>query len=143
MNIAIASDHAGVAHKKALVEFVESMGHHVDDLGQYTIDSVDYPDYAHKLSEKIKNNEAELGILLCGTGNGVAMTANKHNGIRAGLAWNKEVAALIRQHNDANILVMPARFTSIEEAKEITKTYLETPFKGGRHQRRIDMITIL
>jgi len=140
MNIAIASDHAGVQYKKALVEFIGTLGHKVEDLGPYTEESVDYPSYAHKLAEKVTNKEAELGIILCGTGNGVAMTANKHQGIRAGLAWNKEVAALIRQHNDANILVMPARFTSIEEAKEITKTYLETPFEGGRHQRRVDMI---
>ena len=140
MNIAIASDHAGVQYKKELVAFISALGHKVEDLGPFTEESVDYPTYSHKLAEKVLSKDADLGIILCGTGNGVAMAANKHQGIRAGLCWNKEIAALIRQHNDANILAMPARFVSIEEAKEIAKAYLETPFEGGRHQRRVDMI---
>ncbi len=143
MKIAISSDHAGVQYKKALVEFIQGLGLKIEDLGPYTEDSVDYPDFAHKLAEKVLNKEADLGIVLCGTGNGVAMAANKHQGIRAGLCWNKEIAALIRQHNDANILAIPARFVSVEEAKEIVKAYLETPFEGGRHQRRIDKIACM
>lgn len=140
MNIAIASDHAGVQYKKALVEYISQLGHQVQDLGPYNEDSVDYPDFAHNLAETVLDKKAELGIILCGTGNGVAMAANKHQGIRAGLCWNPEIAALIRQHNDANILALPARFVSVDEAKDIVKTYLETPFEGGRHQRRVDKI---
>jgi ribose 5-phosphate isomerase B len=143
MNIAITSDHAGVQYKKALVEYIAQLGHQVNDLGPYSEDSVDYPDFAHILAETVLNKKADLGVILCGTGNGVAMAANKHQGIRAGLSWNKEVASLIRQHNDANILALPARFVSIEEAKEIVKTYLETPFEGGRHQRRVDKIACM
>lgn len=143
MKIAISSDHAGVEYKKAIVEFVRSLGFDIQDLGPYNEDSVDYPDFAHKLAEKILQKQADLGIILCGTGNGVAMAANKHQGIRAGLCWNKEIASLIRQHNDANILALPARFVSVEEAKEIVKAYLETPFEGGRHQRRVDKIACI
>ena len=143
MKIAISSDHAGVEYKKAIVEFVQSLGFDIQDLGPYNEDSVDYPDFAHKLAEKILQKQADLGIILCGTGNGVAMAANKHQGIRAGLCWNKEIASLIRQHNDANILALPARFVSVEEAKEIVKAYLETPFEGGRHQRRVDKIACI
>ena len=140
MKIAISSDHAGVEYKRALVEFVKELGFAIEDLGPYNEDSVDYPDFAHKLAEKILSKEADLGIVLCGTGNGVAMAANKHQGIRAGLCWNKEIASLIRQHNDANILALPARFVNIEEAKEIVKSYLDTPFEGGRHKKRVDKI---
>jgi ribose 5-phosphate isomerase B len=143
MHIAISSDHAGVQYKKQLVDYVSSLGHQVTDLGPATEDSVDYPDFAHLLATTILDKKAELGIVLCGTGNGVAMAANKHQGIRAGLCWNPEIAALIRQHNDANILALPARFVSIEEAKAIVKTYLETPFEGGRHQRRVDKIACM
>ena len=143
MKIAISSDHAGVEYKKAIVEFVQGLGFDIQDLGPYNEDSVDYPDFAHKLAEKILQKQADLGIILCGTGNGVAMAANKHQGIRAGLCWNKEIASLIRQHNDANILALPARFVSVEEAKEIVKAYLETPFEGGRHQRRVDKIACI
>lgn len=140
MNIAIASDHAGVQYKKELVEYIGQLGHQVQDLGPYNEDSVDYPDFAHNLAETVLAKKADLGIILCGTGNGVAMAANKHQGIRAGLCWNPEIASLIRQHNDANILALPARFVSVDEAKAIVKTYLETPFEGGRHQRRVDKI---
>ncbi|MBC7389310.1 MAG: ribose 5-phosphate isomerase B [Opitutaceae bacterium] len=143
MKIAISSDHAGVEYKRALVEFVQELGYFIEDLGPYNEDSVDYPDFAHKLAEKVLSKEADLGIVLCGTGNGVAMAANKHQGIRAGLCWNKEIASLIRQHNDANILALPARFVNVEEAKEIVKAYLETPFEGGRHQRRVDKIACM
>lgn len=140
MNIAIASDHAGVQYKKELVEYIGQLGHKAQDLGPYNEDSVDYPDFAHNLAETVLAKKADLGIILCGTGNGVAMAANKHQGIRAGLCWNPEIASLIRQHNDANILALPARFVSVDEAKAIVKTYLETPFEGGRHQRRVDKI---
>lgn len=140
MKIAITSDHAGVQYKKELVDYMTHLGYDVQDLGPYTEDSVDYPDFAHSLAETVLNKTADLGVILCGTGNGVAMAANKHQGIRAGLSWNKEVAALVRQHNDANILAVPARFVSTDEAKEIVKVFLETPFEGGRHQRRVDKI---
>jgi ribose 5-phosphate isomerase B len=143
MKIAISSDHAGVAYKKALVDFISQLGHQVQDLGPYSEDSVDYPDFAHALASKVLSKEADLGVILCGTGNGVAMAANKHQGIRAGLCWNSEIAALVRQHNDANILALPARFTTIEQAKEIVKAYLETPFEGGRHQRRVEKIACM
>ncbi len=142
MKISIASDHSGVEHKKAIISMLQDLGHKVENLGTDTEESVDYPSYAHKLAEKVLSKEAEFGIILCGTGNGVAMTANKHQGIRAGLAWNYDVAALIRQHGNSNILVIPARFTSIAEAKEITRFFLATPFEGGRHQKRLDMICI-
>ena len=143
MKVAISSDHAGVQYKTALIEYVKGLGHSIEDLGPYSEDSVDYPDFAHALAEKVLSKQAELGIVLCGTGNGVAMAANKHQGIRAGLCWNKEIASLIRQHNDANILSLPARFVSVEEAKEIVKAYLETPFEGGRHQKRVDKIACI
>ena len=143
MKIAIASDHAGVAYKKVLVDYVVGLGHEVLDLGPFSEESVDYPDFAHLVATTILQKTAELGIILCGTGNGVAMAANKHQGIRAGLCWNPEIAALIRQHNDANIMALPARFVSAEDAKEIVRTYLTTEFEGGRHQRRVDKISCM
>lgn len=141
MKIAIGNDHAGTEYKNAIVTYLEAEGHEVINCGTNTDDSVDYPDFAHLVSEKVTNAEVDLGILLCGTGNGVAITANKHPKVRAGLAWTKEIAAIIKQHNNANVLVIPARFTAKAQVLEMVETYLATDFEGGRHQRRIDKIS--
>ncbi|MEI8110355.1 MAG: ribose 5-phosphate isomerase B [Chitinophagia bacterium] len=138
--IAIGSDHAGFAYKEALIQWLTDSGYQVKDWGAYTTDSVDYPDFAHPVSSMVENGEAAFGILLCGSANGVAMTANKHSGIRAGLCWLNEVASLVRQHNDANILCIPARFVSLQDAKEMITTFINTPFEGGRHANRVNKI---
>jgi ribose 5-phosphate isomerase B len=142
MKIAIGGDHAGFQYKQEIIKSLQAQGHEVKDFGPYSEASVDYPDFAHPLSKAVEKKEYDLGILICGSGNGVAITANKYQGIRAALSWNKEIAALARQHNDANVVSIPARFVSIEEAKEITNTFLQTPFEGGRHQNRVDKICI-
>lgn len=142
MKIGIASDHAGVEMKAGLVEYLRRHKHEVIDFGPYSADSVDYPDFAHPLARAVEKGEVEKGIALCGTGNGMAMTLNHHQGIRAGLAWNKDIARLVKEHNDANVLVMPARFISKGKAKEMVKIWLETEFSAGRHQRRIDKIPV-
>ena len=141
MKIAIGNDHAGTEYKNAILNYLLSQGHEVVNCGTNTDDSVDYPDFAHSVSKKVNTAEVDLGILLCGTGNGVAITANKYAKVRAGLAWTKEIAAIIKQHNNANILVIPARFTAEAQVIEMVKTYLATDFEGGRHQRRIDKIS--
>ena len=138
--IAIGSDHAGVAYKAELIEWLTAAGYPVKDWGTYSTDSVDYPDFAHPVSSMVEKGEAAFGILLCGSANGVAMTANKHTGIRAGLCWLNEVASLVRQHNDANIICIPARFVSLEAAKEMVTTFMNTPFEGGRHANRVNKI---
>ncbi|MBX2842599.1 MAG: ribose 5-phosphate isomerase B [Flammeovirgaceae bacterium] len=138
MKIAIGGDHAGFGYKKELIPKLEKWGYTVTDFGTSNEDSVDYPDFAHPVAQAVESGECEIGILICGTGNGVAITANKHQKIRAGLCWNEEVASLIRQHNDANVLSMPARFITLEEAEKITKTFLTTAFEGGRHARRVE-----
>lgn len=140
MKLGICSDHAGVAHKAALIEWLEGMGHEVVNFGTDSEESMDYPDVAHPLASAVENGEVEKGIALCGTGNGMAMTLNKHQGIRAGLAWDIEIGELVKAHNNANVLVMPARFVSVETAKKIVTAWMETGFEGGRHQRRIDKI---
>ena len=140
MKIAIACDHAGYEFKEKLVVYLREQGHEVKDFGTHSTDSMDYPDVAHPLAESIEKGECEWGIAICGTGNGISMTVNKHAGIRAALCWNTEIAALARQHNNANILSLPARFVSDEEALAMLKTFMATPFEGGRHQRRIDKI---
>lgn len=139
--IGIAADHAGYELKGILIEYLREKGLEVKDFGTHSTDSMDYPDVAHPLAESIENGTCEWGIAICGTGNGISMTVNKHAGIRAALCWNSEIAALARQHNNANILSLPARFVSTEEALAMLKTFMETPFEGGRHQRRIDKIT--
>lgn len=141
MKIAIGNDHAGTTYKNAIVSYLESKGYEVINCGTNADDSVDYPDFAHLVSKKVNDAEVDLGILLCGTGNGVAITANKYAKVRAGLAWTKEIAAIIKQHNNANVLVIPARFTAKEQVLEMVDTYLNTDFEGGRHQRRIDKIS--
>ena len=140
MNILVSNDHAGVELKNAVKDLLESKGYVVENLGDNSGESVDYPDIIHPLAKKISQNTEKKGIIMCGTGNGVSMVANKYDGVRAGLCWNKEIAALIRQHNDANVLSLPARFLSIKEALEIVEVFLETDFEGGRHERRVDKI---
>ncbi len=138
--IAIGGDHAGFEHKKALIDYLTSKGNEVKDFGPFSDASVDYPDYVHPIANAVEKGEFDFGILICGTANGVAMTANKHVGIRAGIAWAKELAALTRQHNNANVLCLPARFISMDVAKECADAFLTTEFEGGRHQNRVDKI---
>jgi ribose 5-phosphate isomerase B len=140
MKIAIAADHAGFELKAQLIPFLHQLGLSIEDLGTHSLDSMDYPDVAHPLATQVESSEAEFGVLICGSANGVAMAANKHQGIRAAICWNTEIAFLARQHNNANVLCLPARFISVEEAFQITKTFLDTEFEGGRHQRRVDKI---
>jgi ribose 5-phosphate isomerase B len=141
MKIIIASDHAGYQLKENIIKHF-SNDFEWENLGTYSSESVDYPDYAHPLAEKIASGENKYGILICGTGNGIGMTANKHAGVRAALCWNVEIAALARQHNDANVLVLPARFITDEDAFNVVKTFFSTEFEGGRHQRRVEKINI-
>ena len=142
MKIGVAGDHAGYEYKNRLAELLTKKGHDVADYGTYSEVSCDYPDYAHALAEAVLRKEVDLGIALCGTGNGMAITLNKHKGIRAGLAWNSEIGRLVKAHNDANVLVLPARFISYQMATRIVNTWLSTPVEGGRHQRRRDKIEI-
>jgi ribose 5-phosphate isomerase B len=138
--IPIASDHAGYELKQHLSRALRELGYDVEDLGTNSPASTDYPDYAHPLAEKVERGEVKRGVLLCGTGLGMSYAANRHPGVRAAVAWAPEIAALARQHNDANVLVLPARFVSEEDGVQILKTWLETPFEGGRHQKRVDKI---
>lgn len=138
--LAIGSDHAGFEYKEAIRKQLESLGWKVDDKGTYSTDSTDYPDYAHPVANAVEIKNAAAGILICGSGNGVCMSANKHHGIRAALCWNEEVASLARQHNNANVLCIPARFVSLELAEKMVQIFLETEFEGGRHERRVDKI---
>ena len=140
MNILISNDHAGVELKNAVNNFLKNNGYVVENLGENSGKSVDYPDIIHPLAKEISNNKNKKGIIMCGTGNGVSMVANKYKGVRAGLCWSKEIAELIRKHNDANILSLPARFLSIKEALEIVEVFLKTDFEGGRHERRVNKI---
>jgi ribose 5-phosphate isomerase B len=139
--IPIGSDHAGFFLKKKIIDFLEKKGYQVKDFGCFSEESIDYPDFAHPVAEMVEQNKETLGILICGSGNGINMTANKHKGIRSALCWSPEIAALARQHNNANIVALPARFISEQEAFEIVDTFLGTAFEGGRHQRRIDKIS--
>jgi len=143
MKIVIASDHAGVDYKARLISYLEYNGFIVSDFGPETEDSVDYPDYAHKVAKEVSEGKVDFGILLCGSGNGINMSANKHKEIRSALCWKKEIAHLARLHNNANILTMPARFISYEQAQEITNIFLTTEFEGGRHQKRVNKIAII
>jgi ribose 5-phosphate isomerase B len=138
--ILIASDHAGVELKATLAAELTSLGYAVDDLGPSSDASVDYADYAHPLAKRISEGEAERGILMCGTGLGMSYTANRYPHVRAAVAWTPEIAALAREHNDANVLVLPARFVGKDEGRAILKAWLDTPFAGGRHARRVDKI---
>ncbi|MEO7137330.1 MAG: ribose 5-phosphate isomerase B [Gemmatimonadales bacterium] len=138
--IPIGSDHAGFQLKERLVEELRALGYQPLDLGTHSLDSTDYPDYAHMVASKVEHHDASRGILLCGTGLGMSYAANRHPGVRAAVAWSPELARLAREHNDANILILPARFVSEEEGVEILKTWLDTGFAGGRHRRRVDKI---
>ena len=140
MKIGVASDHAGYEYKNRLAELLTKKGYDVADYGTYSDVSCDFPDYAHVLGDALDRKEVDLGVALCGTGNGMAMSLNRHKGVRAGLAWNSEVGRLVKAHNNANVLVMPARFISYQMATRILNTWLTATFEGGRHQRRIDKI---
>lgn len=140
ITFAVGGDHAGFDYKADLIAHLATKQIESKDFGTYSADSVDYPDFAHPVAEAVEKGDFTFGLLLCGSANGVAITANKHQGIRAGLAWNVEVAKLVRQHNDANILCLPVRFISLEEAKACIDMFLETPFEGGRHQNRVQKI---
>ncbi len=139
--IAIAGDHAGFEYKTKLKEFLESKGYTVQDFGPHSKDSVDYPDFVHPAMESIENGTNEMGILICGSGNGVNMTANKHSGIRSALCWNTDLAALCRQHNDANVICFAERFISYHYVQQMAEIFLTTEFEGGRHQNRVNKIS--
>ena len=138
--IAIGADHAGFEYKEAIKRWLGEQGFTLEDKGTYSLDSTDYPDYAHPVASLVEEGKAGVGILICGSANGVALTANKHPGIRAALCWNSDVAALARQHNSANVICIPARFVSLDEAKKMVEIFLGTEFEGGRHQNRVDKI---
>ena len=140
MKISIGNDHAGPEYKKAIVQYLESKGHEVTNYGTDTDASVDYPDFAHPVANDVSEGTADYGIVICGSGNGIAMTVNKHPKVRAGLCWMKEIAGLARLHNDANVISIPARYTSIPQAVEMVETFLNTEFEGGRHQNRVNKI---
>ena len=139
MKITIGSDHAGLEYKSEIKQFLKNEGHTVLDVGTHTKDSVDYPDYAHQVAEKVLS-DFDFGILICGSGNGVSMAANKHNGIRAAICWNKEISKLARNHNDANIVSIPARFITLKESINIISIFIEEVFDGGRHTKRVNKI---
>lgn len=139
--VGIGGDHAGYEYKTQLTSYLKELGYEVTDFGPSSDDSVDYPDYIHPMAAKIEAGELDCGIAICGSGNGVCMTANKHQGIRAALTWNKELAALARQHNNANVICLPSRFVDYASAQDMARTFLETEFEGGRHQRRVDKIS--
>ena len=141
MKISIGNDHAGPEYKKAIVEMLKANGYKVTNYGTDSVDSVDYPDFGHPVALDVASKKADFGIIICGSGNGIAMSANKHQGIRAALCWMKEIAVLARQHNNANIISIPARYTSIPQAVEMVQTFLNTDFEGGRHQNRVDKIS--
>lgn len=141
MKIPIGSDHAGFEYKQQLIDYLTEKGFEVLDKGTYSADSVDYPDFAHPVAKAVNDGDAEKGILICGSGEGVCMTANKYENVRAGLVWNSDVAKLIRQHNNANVICLPARFLSIHQIFQFVDLFLETEFEGGRHQRRVGKIS--
>lgn len=140
MKIAIGGDHAATEHKAAVQDWLQHQGHEYINYGTDTADSVDYPDYGHPVARAVQNEEVDYGIVICGSGNGINMSVNKHQGIRSALCWNLELAELARLHNNANVLALPARFISIEEAVAIVEVFIKTPFEGGRHQRRVAKI---
>ncbi|MCM4150279.1 ribose 5-phosphate isomerase B [Arenibacter sp. N53] len=140
MKIAIGNDHAGTEYKLAIIGLLKSMGVEVVNHGTDGTDSVDYADFVHPVANEVEQGNVDLGIIICGSGNGVSMTANKHQKIRAALCWTTEIVQLAKEHNDANILSLPARFISLPQALEMVKTFLNTSFEGGRHERRIEKI---
>ncbi len=140
LNIAIGADHAGFELKEKIKGYLSSLGHTCTDYGTFSPERADYPDYIHPLASAVSSGDHDYGIVMCGSGNGVSMTANKNPGIRAGLSWKPELARLARAHNDANILALPARFIDEDDALEAVRVFLETPFEGGRHQKRVEKI---
>ena len=140
MNIAIGNDHAGTEYKQEIKKMLLSENHNVNNHGTDSNNSVDYPDHIHPVAKQVENNEVDFGIIICGSGNGANMTANKHQKIRSALCWNKEIAVLSRTHNNANILSIPSRFVSLKEAKDMVKVFLNTDFEGGRHLTRVNKI---
>ena len=138
--VAIGSDHAGYDYKEDLISFLEAKGLSYHDCGTHSKDSVDYPDFAHPVAEAVQNGEASFGILLCGSANGVAITANKHQGIRAAICWGEDLAKVVREHNDANIICIPARFVREGDAEKMVDIFMHTNFEGGRHKRRVEKI---
>ncbi|PQJ21830.1 ribose 5-phosphate isomerase B [Tenacibaculum sp. SG-28] len=141
MTIAIGNDHAGTDYKIEIIKLLEKLGHKVINFGTNTEDSMDYPDTIHPTAEAVESGQAEMGIILCGSGNGAQMTANKHQGVRAALCWNNELVELTRQHNNANILTIPARFVSLQQALGFVSIFLNTEFEGGRHANRVRKIS--
>lgn len=141
MKIAIGNDHAGPEYKFAILEMLLAKGHDVTNYGTNSSDSVDYPDFGHAVAKDVNDDQVDFGIIICGSGNGIAMSANKHQNVRAALCWTKEIAVLARQHNDANIISIPARFTSIPQVLEMVDTFLKTDFEGGRHATRVNKIS--
>jgi ribose 5-phosphate isomerase B len=139
--IAIGADHAGFEYKEILKKWLQTNGFTVNDFGTHSAESADYPDFAHPVASAVEKNEFDLGLLLCGSANGVAMTANKHQGIRAAICWKEELAELARTHNNANVLCIPARHVSVELAEKILDKFLHSSFEGGRHGRRVDKIS--
>lgn len=139
MKLAIGADHAGFEYKEIIRDFLSD--HEVKDFGTYSLDSVDYPDFAHPVASAVENGTFDFGILVCGSANGVAITANKHQNIRAAICWENEIAALARQHNNANVICIPARFVTTDTAKQMVNTFLTTAFEGGRHQNRVNKIS--
>jgi len=142
MKIAIANDHAGTLYKKAIIKHLETKGYQIINHGTDNLDSVDYPDFVHPVAYDVASKNVNFGIVICGSGNGAVITANKHQKVRCSLCWTKEIATLAREHNDANILSIPSRYTALEQAIAIVDTFLNTNFEGGRHQRRIDKISL-
>ena len=140
--VGLASDHAGYPLKQFVMQYLESKGYPVKDFGTNSDISVDYPDFAHPLAEAVQNGEVYPGIAICGSGQGMTITLNKHKGVRAGMAWNKDIAGLIRQHNDANIIVLPGRFVDNKTAEKILDTFFSATFEGGRHARRVEKIDL-
>ena len=141
MKIAIGNDHAGPDYKQAILEMLQDAGHEVTNHGTDTLDSVDYPDFAHKVGAAVNDGSADKGVVICGSAQGVSMTVNKYENVRGAVCWSKEIATLTREHNDANIICIPARFTSLPQAVGMVKAFMETEFEGGRHQRRVDKIS--
>ena len=140
--VGLACDHAGFPLKRFVLDYLEKKGYPIKDFGTYSDESVDYPDFAHPLAKAIESGEVYPGIAICGSGEGMAITLNKHQGVRAGLAWNKDIAELIRQHNDANVLVMPGRFIDNKTAEKIMDEFFKATFEGGRHERRVQKIPV-
>ena len=140
MKVSIGNDHAGTDYKLKITEYLEKNNFKIKNHGTNKEESVDYPDFIHPVAEDVTNGRSDFGIIICGSGNGASMSANKHKGIRSALCWNNEICKLAREHNDANILSLPARYITIKEAFEMVETFIETPFEGGRHQRRVEKI---